>query len=148
MPIFNRNLENLVHEVKEQFLVAMQEAPYSQEAIADACHTTQPTISRWFSYSLDHIPPVYVLALLPEEIAMPVLKWLLKRFGWNAVKPIPVRQVNNSFEDECLDIAKELGHIVEEVQGHPERAKIIRKHFLELQEVVSRGLAEAEAHLK
>lgn len=144
MHIFSRRFEQVIVEVKEQLLIALQESPYKQETIADACETTQASISRWFGYNTEHLPPMHILAVLPKEIAVPLCRYFAQRHGYDVIPQVPTSRTDGSLEDECLDIAKKLGDIISDARQNPDKARKLLRHFQEMQEVVQRGIAEVQ----
>lgn len=142
MHIFNEKLERLAKDVKEELLIALQESPFKQEAIADACGTSQGTISKWFSYNPDHQPPLWILSVLPEEIVVPMCRFFLKRFGCDVTQPLPVLRLNGNLDDECLGMAAKLGEIITDVKQNPDKVRRLLKHFDELEAILRQGREE------
>ena len=120
--IFNRKIQSILDEVKEVLRSSMMESGITQEALADETETTQPTIHRWFAYDTSHFPPLYILALLPESITVPLCNLFLKRF-LKRVMDVPENIISDGkMEDEILNIEVFVADIIKVKDTNPEKA--------------------------
>lgn len=120
--IFNRTLQNKLNELKEVMRTALMESGCTQEALADEAMTTQPTIQRWFSYDISHFPPLYILALLPASMVIPICNYFLFRFGKRVLDKPKNLMTDGRMEDNILNIDVIIADIISLRDKNPEKA--------------------------
>lgn len=119
--IFNRKTEAIVNEVKNQMLESLQESAITQESLADDCQVTQATISRWFSYKIEYFPPLYILSLLPEAIAVPLCKFFLSRFNKIVIDAPKALKLDGDINDNLLAIDVFQAEIIKDKGRNPKK---------------------------
>lgn len=143
MVFANRTHEHKAQELKDLLVRSREESPHSQEDLADMCGTSQPTIQRWFSYTLDHFPPIWTLALLPEEVVVPLCRHFLSRFNKTISTRISALHTDGSIDDNLLNIDVIQAEIIKRKDKEPRKVlEWIDKLRLEL------DICEAEIKLK
>jgi hypothetical protein len=118
----NRTHEHKAQDLKDILVRSREESAHSQEDLADMCGTSQPTIQRWFSYTLDHFPPIWALALLPEEVVVPLCKHFLSRFK-KTISTLPSDlHTDGSLDDDLLNIDVIQAEIIKRKDKDPRKA--------------------------
>jgi hypothetical protein len=131
---FKSEMVEILHGAQDQ-----QEGPevLKQETIADAVGTTQPTVSRWFSYREPEFPDLFQFSKFPPAILVPIANLILKPLGLTVTRPKPaIHELDGSTDGEMLKVDVWQGKLIEEKD--PRRKKV-------LIEKMRRELDKAEA---
>ena len=144
MKLKNEVHRRLANDFKQACIEAFHDSPFNQQAIADACDTTQETISRWFGYTSEQHLPAFLLSVLPKEIAIPLLKFFADKFDYVMIARKPEMQLDGHIEDELLEIDRLQGKIIEMGMQDPKRS---RKLVDKMRSVVERMDTELEGKI-
>lgn len=137
-----RERAELAHVLTELF----HDAPYSQEAIADATGKRQSTVSRWFSYAENELPDLHSISKFPREIRVPLCQHLVKEFGLVIAQRVPVvGRLNGSLDDELLNVDVVQAEIIRQKNKDPKAAK---KYVSELRAICDKMTAECDKMLE
>lgn len=142
------NSEQQRHEAesfKGQMVEALHETDIKQEAIANDVGTTQPTVSRWFSYLNTEFPDLFQLSKFPPVLLTALLNVVLKPLGLAVTRPKPaVRDLNGSMDDELLNIDVIQADIIRVKDQDPKKAK---KHIADLHGMLDKLDAECDLQI-
>jgi hypothetical protein len=109
-------------EFREVCVEALNSSNQTQQQLADLAGVHQCTIARWFAYTGDPSIPAYILGTLPSNVVLPILSFLAHKHGYNITPAaVPAGALNGKLEDEELDLAAELGRLIESAKKTDKR---------------------------
>jgi len=146
MHFFDRRIEKASEDFKALCVESLNSTGFTQQDIADACGTTQATVSRYFSYNGDHQLPAFLMQFIPPEIALPLLIDIADKHNFDVTrKPGVEGKLNGKIEDELLDMLTELGEVTKEAKStRQEDFRRVARHLPHIKEIVARMEAEVK----
>lgn len=128
-------------QFREVCVDSLNDSTHTQQDLADLAGVHQCTIARWFAYTGEVPIPAYVLSVLPREVALPILAHVARKHDHDVVPCAPhAKELNGNLEDEELDLAAELGKLVEAART-TDRRKVLR-HLEKMSVLISRARSE------
>jgi len=145
MQLTNQQVKRAAEDFKSLCVDTYQQSGFTQEQLADECHTNQANISRWFSYATDTHLPAFLILLMPQSIAQPVVRYLAEHTGMHLMPDLhPTDKLDGSIDDEMTAMIEKMGALVDDYKHHPHAINRMKKRILEMLEVVEKMEAEVD----
>jgi len=130
-------------EFRSACVEALMSSEETQQSLADVAGVNQSTVARWFAYTGDLSCPAYLLAVFPPQVSIPILTYLAAKHGYDLVQrpTFPPGTLNGKIEDESLDLAHQLGRLIDGAK------KADKKQMLRILEDMNLTISRAKSEI-